>query len=435
MVCDPSSDDMIRWSDDGLSFIVTRHQDLANQVLPRFFKHGNFSSFVRQLNMYGFHKVPHLQQGVLLPDSDSERLEFSNPNFQRDRPDLLLLVTRKKGRDPDEKEPGNVDLQHILDEIAAIKKHQMSISSELKNIQRDNQVLWQETMAARERHQRHQDTIDKILRFLASVFSSDNKRAGIPRKRRFLIGDVDTDYNEGGPLELEDEDEAPEGRPTKAARFDLDEYILPEESKDKKGNSRRASKDKNGSALSEVPKSSKKPVDANPQQGDQMVTRSEEPDIPQLPVFDFSNATPQQLQGLQNLINLSQNNPAMLNQFNGDLSTIDPSSSLVDNGTVMPGLDWSAISSNQPTDTANSLSGPTSLPQVTNRIEAVTKTADDISQDIDQLGVDIQALAQQLGLNPSADGSSDGFDFVDMDAFLNTYGMMRVYAKACIQTE
>lgn len=217
MVCDPASNDLIRWSEDGTSFVVTRQQELANKVLPRFFKHGNFSSFVRQLNMYGFHKVPHLQQGVLLPEGDAEQLGFSNPNFQRDQPDLLLLVTRKKGRDPDEKEQGNVDFQHIMDEITAIKKHQMSISTELKNIQRDNQVLWQETLAARERHQRHQETIDKILRFLASVFSNDKKRTGIPRKRRLLIGDAETDYSQY-PVDSDETDEEQQ-RPAKITRL------------------------------------------------------------------------------------------------------------------------------------------------------------------------------------------------------------------------
>ncbi|OAD65419.1 heat shock factor-type transcription factor, partial [Phycomyces blakesleeanus NRRL 1555(-)] len=107
MVEDPGSDDLIRWATDGTSFIVARHVDFAKRVLPRFFKHSNFSSFVRQLNMYGFHKVPHLQQGVLQADDESEQWEFSNPHFQRNQPDLLLLVTRKKGRDSDEKEHGN----------------------------------------------------------------------------------------------------------------------------------------------------------------------------------------------------------------------------------------------------------------------------------------------------------------------------------------
>jgi heat shock transcription factor len=160
--------------------------------------------------MYGFHKVPHLQHGVLYSDSDSEQWEFSNPHFQRNQPDLLLLVTRKKGRETEDKELNtntsgttssngastsssstHLDLQHIMEEIQVIKQHQMNISSQLKNIQNDNSILWQETISARERHQRHQDTIDKILRFLASVFSNDKSMA-IPRKRRYLLEAPDT---------------------------------------------------------------------------------------------------------------------------------------------------------------------------------------------------------------------------------------------------
>ncbi|KAF9329936.1 stress-responsive transcription factor hsf1 [Podila minutissima] len=198
MVGDEGSNNLIRWSDDGHSFIVIKHVEFAKEVLPKFFKHNNFSSFVRQLNMYGFHKVPHLQQGVLMPDADSEQWEFSNPHFQKNQPDLLCLVSRKKASNGNEdKDALTLDLGHILSEVTAIKKHQVAISSDLKNIERDHQSLWQESVAARERHQRQQDTIDKILRFLASVFSGEKKRAIVPNKKPRLTiteGDLDEEF-------------------------------------------------------------------------------------------------------------------------------------------------------------------------------------------------------------------------------------------------
>ncbi|KAJ3238927.1 stress-responsive transcription factor hsf1 [Chytriomyces hyalinus] len=215
MVSDPSSN-LIHWTDDGHAFIVEKHEEFAQKLLPRFFKHNNFSSFVRQLNMYGFHKVPHLQQGALVQeDNVAEYWEFANPHFQRNQPDLLCLVTRKKGGQTadvgksvsttvDKKEPGIVDainpststsssstaaavsngptgagplvdVNAIVSEISAIKRHQITISTDLKTIQRENQALWNESIVLREQYQRQQDTIDKIVRFLATVFEARNK--------------------------------------------------------------------------------------------------------------------------------------------------------------------------------------------------------------------------------------------------------------------
>ncbi|GAB2272226.1 Heat stress transcription factor A-3 [Dionaea muscipula] len=52
LVDNPSLDSIISWGAAGESFVVSDPIELARVVLPRNFKHSNFSSFVRQLNTY-----------------------------------------------------------------------------------------------------------------------------------------------------------------------------------------------------------------------------------------------------------------------------------------------------------------------------------------------------------------------------------------------
>ena len=84
LVEDPSVDEMVSWNEDGSTFIVWRPAEFARDLLPKYFKHNNFSSFVRQLNTYGFRKV--------VPD----RWEFAHECFRRDDKRLLRDIQRRK---------------------------------------------------------------------------------------------------------------------------------------------------------------------------------------------------------------------------------------------------------------------------------------------------------------------------------------------------
>ncbi|KAJ3695897.1 hypothetical protein LUZ60_001274 [Juncus effusus] len=84
MVEEPATDDVISWGENGRSFVVRKPVEFARDLLPVHFKHNNFSSFVRQLNTYGFRKV--------VPD----KWEFSNENFRKNEPNLLSKIRRRK---------------------------------------------------------------------------------------------------------------------------------------------------------------------------------------------------------------------------------------------------------------------------------------------------------------------------------------------------
>ena len=103
LVNDPSCDDLIAWDPSGGSFHVYDQARFAREILPRYFKHNNFASFIRQLNMYGFRKMSTIEHGSLKNERDD--IEFAHPNFIRGQESLLESIKR---RAPDSQQKSNV---------------------------------------------------------------------------------------------------------------------------------------------------------------------------------------------------------------------------------------------------------------------------------------------------------------------------------------
>lgn len=76
--------DIAAWSPHGRTFQIHKVHEFEEQVLPRFFRHRNFVSFQRQLNIYCFRRITFGQ------DQNSYYHEY----FIRGRPDLISQIQR-----------------------------------------------------------------------------------------------------------------------------------------------------------------------------------------------------------------------------------------------------------------------------------------------------------------------------------------------------
>ncbi|KAJ7470524.1 transcription factor Hsf1 [Mycena latifolia] len=447
MVNDEKTNHLIEWSSAGDTFYVYDQERFSREVLPHWFKHQNFASFVRQLNMYGFHKIPHLQQGVLKSEADSEHWNFIHPNFRRDQPDLLCLIQRKKAANAADDEKmdsanaqlptaGNgqvLDIHSIVNGIAAIKRHQTTISAELSELKRNNELLWQESEAARARHQKQQDTINRIVKFLAGVFG----------------------HHAGSPVHKEDVGGSPPSRavvPLRQSRLMIESGIM---------DPRRVDEAESPGqqfyyiyflnliycltaqfATIETPTSAPSPLDPVSPQGAPSLSDSPAPKHSSLPTDDSTtnviSTQPQYPQasnsdGLSITPSRSPTNPDFDNLIQGALSNLTPAQiqQLMNSISMPPIPDFTGLGSEQhdehdsslmsyqaPLDFGQLSSLPLipSPPQSASLLEKVDKSwmdTEDIEQDVDAVDSKINNLFQQFHI-PN-DGSSTVLDPITLD--------------------
>uniref|UniRef100_A0A7S1ZS64 HSF-type DNA-binding domain-containing protein n=1 Tax=Trieres chinensis TaxID=1514140 RepID=A0A7S1ZS64_TRICV len=124
--CDPQ---IASWSDDGESFVVEDAEKLASDIIPKFFKHNNWSSFVRQLNFYGFRKVRSDPLLELINKPETKQWRFHHKFFKRGRIELLKEI-RKPGQNAVEKE----EVDALRKELEDLKEKFSVVSSQVEKL-------------------------------------------------------------------------------------------------------------------------------------------------------------------------------------------------------------------------------------------------------------------------------------------------------------
>lgn len=157
MVDDPATDSIVSWSPTNNSFVVWNPPEFARDLLPKYFKHNNFSSFVRQLNTYGFRKV------------DPDRWEFANEGFLRGQKHLLKSISRRKpahGHSHPQPTPSHGQNASVG---ACVEVGKFGLEEEVERLKRDKNVLMQELVRLRQQQQATDNQLQTMVQRLQGM--------------------------------------------------------------------------------------------------------------------------------------------------------------------------------------------------------------------------------------------------------------------------
>lgn len=179
------------WSEDGDTFVVKQPETFEKVIIPQFFKHSKFSSFVRQLNFYGFRKIKFtdtIRIDTALEAQTANFWRFRHENFRQGRPDLLAEIKRsnsnaneKSKTAPKSVKPNEdvtelkTELKTLKDRIELMTTNIGELTSLVKNVTLDN------TVTAKTQIKQELDEVDNMDLLPDSV--DDSVNAGRKRKK------------------------------------------------------------------------------------------------------------------------------------------------------------------------------------------------------------------------------------------------------------
>lgn len=170
ILSDEAAPSVLGWTREGDAFYIKDVETFEQSILPKYFKHNKFTSFVRQLNTYDFHKVKSSTLGQV----------FRHFQFQRGKPELMQGIQRKTGTgeqdfefvDPPSRKWLALEMRrlekkqiNLQETVESMEKHSLDIMT--KNNTMLNQIIY---------YKERETRIEKLLVMFASYIQGLHKR-------------------------------------------------------------------------------------------------------------------------------------------------------------------------------------------------------------------------------------------------------------------
>ena len=166
---------IIHWDTDGKRVIISDVVNLCNIVLPKFYKHHNYSSFVRQLNLYGFHKSKGISKC-----GDSYELEAFHSKATKEEISKIVKPNKKmknlveyiksnqkeESTDNDFLSAGSEDdvLKFLVEKTEENAQNSLILRKEMDELKKENSKLNNEIKELKSLLNSHANLIEKILK-------------------------------------------------------------------------------------------------------------------------------------------------------------------------------------------------------------------------------------------------------------------------------
>ncbi|CAK93678.1 unnamed protein product (macronuclear) [Paramecium tetraurelia] len=195
IIDNPQNKDIISWNEEGSAFIVKKVNEFSDIILPKSFKHNNFASFVRQLNMYDFHKTRH----------DNNENEFKHKLFQRSKKHLLSQIKRKTN---EVKEQNSLSLikneqirseqsetPEILMQMGKLQNKQLELEKLIKifikqneKVMKENKYLWSELTKNKHKNENSEEQIMKwVLQSLQGTKQNNKLKSSLQANNLLML--------------------------------------------------------------------------------------------------------------------------------------------------------------------------------------------------------------------------------------------------------
>jgi len=187
---DDKYSDIISWNDEGNAVVIKNPTEFAQTILPTYFKHNNLNSFIRQLNMYDFHKKK-------TPDGENV---YYHELFQRGKKSLLKNIRRKNAESSmlsNEKSRLGMELVRTKQDIATIINENIllnkinreslatisNLEAKINELTIQNQTLWSQLMKFNEKEEILKSFVPNVKREipsfpLSNIDTNANKALG-----------------------------------------------------------------------------------------------------------------------------------------------------------------------------------------------------------------------------------------------------------------